>query len=194
MTRAATKERRRESLIRATIAAINLHGYADSTIARIGAEAGFTGANIYRHFANKAALFEATMRYLMQQVRDEERKHLADAACPVDRARAVVAARFSERVFNKQNCTLWVHLWANAHTSPELGQIQRVHHRLLRRSLRRELASTASAQPVSEAVALELVMMIDGLWLEYAQDSMSMDANSACQLALAALDTRLLNQ
>ncbi|HAE28651.1 MAG TPA: hypothetical protein DCG58_15920, partial [Hyphomonas adhaerens] len=47
MGRAETKLTRKRDLIQATVTCVNRYGYAESTIQKIAAEAGFTGGTIY---------------------------------------------------------------------------------------------------------------------------------------------------
>ena len=193
MGRAQTKQTRKRELIQATVTCVNTFGYADSTIQRIATEAGFTGGTIYRHFKNKNDLFKATMRQLLSLVLKEERDAIALADTDIERLRAVIASKFAPAVFNSEFCTVWLHFWANAHADPEFRRIERLSHKLLQRSLLRYARRTLSPTG-SEMFAAEVELIIDGLWIEHAQSRSELTSQTARQIALGCLETRLERQ
>lgn len=76
---------RRRQLIDATIETIHRHGFADTTIARIANAAGMSSGIISHYFGGKNALLEATMRFLMQELRKDYLSRLAKAKTPHER-------------------------------------------------------------------------------------------------------------
>ena len=190
MGRAQTKELRKRDLIQATVICVNRFGYAESTIQRIAAEAGFTGGTIYRHFKNKNDLFKATMRQLLNLVLTEERQTVQAADNDLDRLRAVIASKFSPALFNSEFCTVWLHFWANAHSDPAFLRIERLSDKLLHRSLLR-YASRLMAPTEAETFATEAALIIDGLWIAHAQNRPDLTSHTARDIALGCLEARL---
>ncbi|MCR5273393.1 MAG: TetR/AcrR family transcriptional regulator [Lachnospiraceae bacterium] len=50
-------------------------GYEDASIRSIGARAGMTSAGLYRHYADKEAMFEAMVEPLIQSIKSWTNKH-----------------------------------------------------------------------------------------------------------------------
>lgn len=93
---------RRRQLIDATIETIHRHGFADTTISRIASAAGMSSGIISHYFGGKNALLEATMRFLMQELRNDYLMRLDRAKTPVDRLEAIVNTNFNEEQFTPQ--------------------------------------------------------------------------------------------
>ena len=70
---------RRRQLIDATITSIGRYGLADTTVQRISREAGVSSGIIHHYFGGKNELLEATMRRLLQRLRDDVVAALAPA-------------------------------------------------------------------------------------------------------------------
>lgn len=190
MNRAAKKELRKRSLIEATVICVNRYGYSESTIQKIAAEAGLTGGTIYRHFKDKADLFEATMRHLLRQVLVEERDAVRAAEDDLHRLKAVISSKFAPALFNTDACTVWLHFWAHAQSSPEFARIERLSDRILRRSLMR-YARRLMSPSEAEEFATEIALIIDGLWIAHAQSRSDLNPHSANEIAQGWLNARL---
>ncbi|MBP5606985.1 MAG: helix-turn-helix transcriptional regulator, partial [Lachnospiraceae bacterium] len=50
-------------------------GYEDASIRSIGARAGMTSAGLYRHYADKEAMFNAMVEPLIEDIKEWTRKH-----------------------------------------------------------------------------------------------------------------------
>ena len=86
-------------------------GYEDASIRSIGARAGMTSAGLYRHYADKEAMFNAMVEPLIEDIKEWTRKHtgkkysLLDGGAPdnelfgetfVDMVREVILPRRDE--------------------------------------------------------------------------------------------------
>lgn len=190
MNRSAKKQLRKRSLIEATVICVNRYGYSESTVQKIAAEAGLTGGTIYRHFRDKAELFEATMRHLLRQVLIEERAALSEATDDLQCLTAVIASKFAPSLFNPDACTVWLHFWAHAQSRPEFARVESLSDRLLRRSLlrySRRLMPPAEAEEFTSEIAL----IIDGLWIAHAQNRSDLNPHTAIEIAQGSLNARL---
>lgn len=82
--RAAVRERNRQTILKAALAAFLEHGYDRTSLEQIARQAGLSTATLYKHFPNKADLFGAIMEQVwMSQVLDLDTKlenHPPDAA------------------------------------------------------------------------------------------------------------------
>ena len=81
--RTASKEKRREQLIKATIRSVARRGLSDTTMAAVAGEAGLSQGIINLHFQSKERLLIETLTYLA----DEYRRAWEAALAGVERAR-----------------------------------------------------------------------------------------------------------
>lgn len=59
-------------------------GYAGASIRSIGARAGMTSAGLYRHYADKEAMFNAMVEPLIDEITDWTRRHVARKSTLLD--------------------------------------------------------------------------------------------------------------
>jgi AcrR family transcriptional regulator len=59
-------------------------GYEDASIRSIGARAGMTSAGLYRHYADKEAMFNAMVEPLIESIKDWTKNHTAKKFSLVD--------------------------------------------------------------------------------------------------------------
>lgn len=158
---------RRHQLILATIGCMSEHGFERTTIARIGKAANMTPSIIHHYFGGKDDLLEASMRYLLEQLRQQlvERLHATDD--PRARVEIIVAANFSDEQFSRDVVGAWMAFWGQAQHHPALHRLYRVYARRLHANLRHALRQLLPERDVERA-AFGLASLIDGLWLNCA--------------------------
>jgi TetR/AcrR family transcriptional regulator, transcriptional repressor of bet genes len=160
---------RRQQLIEATIASISRYGFADATISRISKEAGVSTGIIHHYFGSKDDLLEATMRTLLQQLRQDMVGRLAQAATPEERLYAIINGNFADNQFDRPVIVAWLAFWAQVPHVPELARLQRINARRLRSNLLHELRQLMPKERAEET-ATGLAALIDGLWLRASLD------------------------
>jgi len=153
---------RRRQLIEATIASIHEFGFADTTVSRISAAAGVSTGIVHHYFDGKADLLEATMRWLMADLRRQVADRLARARTPRDRLMAIIDGNFAPEQFSQQAVTAWIAFWAQASTTPELARLQRINTERLQSNLRHALKSFMEPGQAART-ALGIAALIDGL-------------------------------
>ena len=170
---------RRRQLIDATIETIHRHGFADTTISRIASAAGMSSGIISHYFGGKNALLEATMRFLMQELRNDYLIRLDRAKTPVDRLEAIVNTNFNEEQFTPQVTVAWLSFWAQVPFSKALHRINRIYFQRLASNLRHELRQMAA--------------MIDGIWVRSGLSSGRADVGAARMMVLGTMHLYLAN-
>jgi TetR/AcrR family transcriptional repressor of bet genes len=160
---------RRQQLIEATITSISRYGYADATISRISKEAGVSTGIVHHYFGSKDDLLEATMRTLLQQLRQDMVDRLATATSPEQRLYAIIDGNFADTQFDRPVIVAWLAFWAQVPHVPELARLQRVNARRLRSNLLHELRKLVPSALAVET-ATGLAALIDGLWLRASLD------------------------
>lgn len=183
---------RRQQLIKATMAAIDEVGLADTTVARIARHAGVSAGIISHYFGGKDGLLEATMRQILTDLGD------AVAACrrelphdtPRARLEAIIEGNFDRSQVTDPVAKTWLAFWASSMHKPSLARLQQVNDRRLYSNL---CAQFRRLMPHEEArlSSRTLAAVIDGLWLRGALTPEGLDADGARRAALATLD-RLL--
>lgn len=153
---------RRRQLIEATIASIHEYGFADTTVSRISAVAGVSTGIVHHYFGGKADLLEATMRWLMSDLRRQVVNRLTRAHSPYDRLMAIIDGNFAPEQFSQQAVTAWIAFWAHAPQTEELGRLQRINTERLQSNLRHALRTFMPPERAA-STALGMAALIDGL-------------------------------
>lgn len=97
---------RREKILLAAGDLFGRHGYHSVSMADIGAEAGITGAGIYRHFDGKATILIALLDEAMDELTAEQERVAAMDTGAVD-VRLLVAAQVSFVVHRRAIARIW---------------------------------------------------------------------------------------
>ncbi|HVJ44209.1 MAG TPA: TetR family transcriptional regulator C-terminal domain-containing protein [Dongiaceae bacterium] len=197
--RRESPQKRREALIQAAIHCLGEGGMSAFRVERICAEAKVSLGLINHYFPSKTDLLIAVYRAafyddinkIISQARDASREDsVADAA--ISRAEIhlgeVVDAMVDPAYLKPSTLTVWLALWSEIVTNPQLKQ----EHKLLYRQFLQ--ACTQLIQAVADerrrdvdatAIARNLIALIDGLFLERALDSRAL---SHADLRRAAYD------
>jgi TetR/AcrR family transcriptional repressor of bet genes len=158
---------RRQQLIDATIATIEAHGFAETTIARISQRAGLSAGIVSHYFGGKNALLAATMRWLLSDLRDEMIARQRRGESPIGRIEAIIAANFAPAQFTPRVCAAWLSFYAQVPHEPELARLHRVYIRRLHSNLRHAFGALLPAEATARA-AEGMAALIDGIWAQAA--------------------------
>jgi len=183
---------RRRQLIDATIETIHRHGFADTTIARISKAAGMSSGIISHYFGGKNALLEATMRFLMQELRNDYLARLANAKTPKDRLEAIVNTNFNEEQFTPQVTVAWLSFWSQVPFSKALNRINAIYFKRLASNLRHELRQLTTDQRADE-ISAALAAMIDGIWVRSGLSEGRADVKAAREMVHSTMRLYLAN-
>jgi TetR/AcrR family transcriptional repressor of bet genes len=181
---------RRRQLIDAAIATLRRYGWPDTTVVRIGAEAGLSPAIIHHYFKSKDDLLAAAMRWILVELRTEVVGRLKRANSPRARLQAVIDGSFAPSQFRPEIRAAWLAFWAQAPFAPVLDRLRRLYIARLRSTLIADLRRLLPGGQVEDA-ALALASMIDGLFLRAASGDPMVTPEAACALATEHLDHRL---
>jgi TetR/AcrR family transcriptional repressor of bet genes len=185
-----SRDERQRHLVQATLSAIHKYGFHDATVLRIAEEAGLSGGNIHYHFKSKEELFAAAMRALMSDLSDLLVEQLAGAETPLERLRATISANLSERIFTEQTCFVWLQFWSETSRHEKLARLERINAGRFRGTLVDALKQLVPAGE-ADAIAHELIALVDGLWIRKAQTGDALSAAQARTVAFGYLDGRL---
>lgn len=183
---------RRSQLIAATLEAVDQVGMADASIAYIARLAGVSNGIISHYFKDKNGLLEATMRHLMQALRDavaERRQGLSDDS-PRAHLRAMIDGNFDDSQVSGPAMKTWLAFWASSMHQPALRRLQRVNDHRLYSNLCGQF-HRALPQDQARFAARGLASLIDGLWLRGALSGEAFDTEQARRIAYDYLDLQL---
>lgn len=183
---------RRSQLIAATLEAVDQVGMADASIAYIARLAGVSNGIISHYFNDKNGLLEATMRHLMQALRDavaERRQALSDDS-PRAHLRAMIDGNFDDSQVSGPAMKTWLAFWASSMHQPALRRLQRVNDHRLYSNLCGQF-HRALPQDQARQAARGLASLIDGLWLRGALSGKAFDTAQARRIAYDYLDLQL---
>ena len=192
--RAAIKAWNRQKIIDATIAVINTHGIAGTTIARVVEIAEVSMGLVNLHFESKQRLLEAVLRHMADRYDEHWRQALATAPDnPRAGLRALVQADLDPEVLNLETLGVWYAFRAQAQVSPMFVSL--VGNRDRELSAQYELFFTQLGREDGldyppETVTRGLIAMLEGIWADFFLYPEEFDRNRA--LDMVALYLRAL--
>jgi len=179
-------EVRRRLLIESAIRVLARGGIQAFTLDRICREAGVSKGLVGHYFDGKDALLAAVYRTSLYEPVMAQLAAAPQGASAAARLRSLIDANFTDTVFDKANLLVWLSLWGEAATNAALNREHRTLYGALRRALAEAMAAVAAERGVTvdaEAMARNLIALIDGLWLEWSIDDTALDpaaARAAC--------------
>jgi TetR/AcrR family transcriptional repressor of bet genes len=178
MARVGTEKLRKKELIEATIESIESHGFQGTTILTISRRANLSAGIISHYFGSKQGLILATIRHLLEQLKQGLLQQIANCEEPLTpelRLQMIVDTNFACFQQSTSVTRTWLCFWAQALHDPELARLQAVNSKRLLQNL---LYSYRQAIPDKEQALLAATMtaaMIDGLWLRSSLSKTSQD-------------------
>ena len=170
-TRPATRERRREQLIRATVDSIARRGFAETTLANVADGAGLSRGIVNFHFKSKEALLAQTLEYLSEEYGAVWRGALERAEnSPAQRLEALVMADFEPSVCNRRKIAVWFAFWGESKSRPTYlrtcGARDQQHHEALRGVCQAVIDDGGYDHVDADGAATVISATTDGLWLD----------------------------
>ena len=155
---------RRQQLIDATIESVAQKGLQATTINSISKNAGMSSGIISHYFGGKQGLIEATVRYLLSNLKDDLISKVNEKTTPTQRLMFIVESNFALVQQRKDTTRTWLSFWAQSMHDKELHRLQNVNSKRLQSNL---TVSFKQLMPLAQAnLAAELTAaMIDVLWL-----------------------------
>ena len=169
---------RRQLLIDAAIRCLGEGGMSAFTIERICTEAGVSRGLINHHFAGKEELLTCVYDELtafLVKVPEAE-------STPADRLTGLIDANFAQNAAEPSQLRAWLALWGEVSTNTKLQALHRERYRIYKSSMADAISGIAAARGRhvdAHGLALTLISLIDGLWLECSLDPKSLTPEAA---------------
>ena len=171
-SRTATREKRRQQLIDATMKCIARKGMGSITLGDVAGAAGLSQGIVNLHFESKENLLNETLRYLADEYKTQFNRTL-EKSVPgaASKLRALMALDLSPSVLDRRKLAVWFAFWGEVKSRPRYQAIceksDEYYDKVLG-SLCDELIADGEYENVSSAaVATVLTSVTNGMWLSY---------------------------
>ena len=168
MARLGTEKLRKQQLIEATIKSVEDHGFQGTTILTISRQAEMSAGIISHYFGSKQGLILATVRYLLEQLKQGLLQRIAQAEHPISpemRLDMIVETNFAQFQKTGSVTRTWLCFWAQALHDPELARLQALNSQRLYSNLLYSFRQISPEKKQAVLAANMTAAMIDGLWL-----------------------------
>jgi len=158
---------RRKQLIEATMASVAENGMKATTINTISNKAGMSSGIISHYFGGKQGLIEATVRHILNQLKENLLSNIKPGITPEQRLMKIVDTNFAPVQQSDLTTKTWLSFWAQSMHDPELARLQRVNNQRLISNLAVSYRALLPPSDVKTAANMTAAM-IDGFWLRCA--------------------------
>lgn len=159
----------------------------------ISRQAEMSAGIISHYFGSKQGLILATIRHLLEQLKQGLLQQIADCKQPLTpelRLQMIVDTNFNCFQQSTSVTRTWLCFWAQALHDPELARLQTVNSKRLQRNLLYSYRQIISDPDQAVLAANMTAAMIDGLWLRSslspASDDEFKQAEQLCKTFIAS--------
>lgn len=189
--RTASRAKRRQQLIDATMKCIARKGMGGTTLADVAREAGLSQGIVNLHFKSKENLLNETLRYLADDYKTAFNKTLEKSGLDAaDRLRALVELDLRPAIIDRQKIAVWFAFWGEVKSRPAYRKIcderDRYYDEVVERLCETIIDEGGYEDVSAPLVTIALTSMTNGLWLSCLVSPKSFDRQLAKQ-AIASL-------
>ena len=190
--RTASKERRRQQLIDATMKCIARKGMGGTTLADVAREAGLSQGIVNLHFKSKKNLLNETLRYLADDYKTAFNKTLERSGPgAADRLLALLELDLRPSIIDRQKIAVWFSFWGEVKSRPAYRKIcderDRYYDEVVERLCEIVIDEGGYEGVSAPLVTIALTSMSNGLWLSCLISPKSFDRQLARQAIVSLL-------
>ena len=189
--RTASKQQRQVQLIKATIRSIAKHGLSETTMATVAKEAGLSQGIINLHFQSKERLLEETLCYVVDEYRTAWYKALDTCrGSAAEKLGVLVAVDFDKRICQRNKLAVWFAFWGESRSRLTYRKICAERGREYKEVLTglcEEIIRQGGYASHAHQVAVGLLSMSEGLWLDLLLSPAEMTPEQAQEISLSYL-------
>ncbi len=183
-SRTASRERRREQLIDATIKCISKRGLGGTTMADVAREAGLSQGIVNLHFQTKENLLYQTLQYLADEYDELFRRELdAPSLEPAQILLGLMRLDLRPSVCDRKKLAVWFAYWGEAKAMPTYrkicAQYDNGYDEAMLDLCQQIIEDGGYAGVTAAQVTDALSSMTDGLWLSCLLHPKSWDRHAA---------------
>ena len=182
--RTASREKRRQQLIDATIKCIARKGMGSTSIGDVASEAGLSQGIINLHFESKDNLLTETLLYVADEYKTRFNKTLEEAGPDAAaKLQALIELDLRPAIMNRQKIPVWFAFWGEVKSRPTYRKICDVRDKYYDQVLE-ELCATIIAEGKYDNISATSAASVfnsltNGMWLSYLISPRSFDRNEA---------------
>jgi len=170
LKRTATREKRRQQLIDATIKCIARKGMGSTTLGDVAGEAGLSQGIVNLHFESKENLLNATLTYIAEEYKTQFNRVLEQSGPGgADKLHAVMELDLRPSILDRSKLAVWFAYWGEVKSRPTYRRIcesSDEYYDEIVRSLCDELINDGGYKDISaSSIATVLTSMTNGMWL-----------------------------
>ena len=168
--RTASREQRRQQLIKATMNCIARKGMGSTTLGDVAQEAGLSQGIVNLHFESKDNLLKETLRFLADEYKAQFNEALATSGpAAKDKLLGLMELDLRPAIIDRKKIAVWFAFWGEVKSRPTYRKICDVRDKYydeVVEDLCGALIEEGQYKNVSAAsVAITLTSMTNGLWL-----------------------------
>ncbi len=170
LKRTASRERRRQQLIDATVKCIARKGMGSTTLGDVAGEAGLSQGIVNLHFESKDNLLNETLRFIADEYKTQF-NHALDKSGPgaANKLHALMELDLRPSILERRKLAVWFAFWGEVKSRPTYRKICEKldeYYDEVVRELCDELIVDGGYKKVSaSAVTTALTSMTNGMWL-----------------------------
>tara|TARA_R110002096_G_scaffold120252_1_gene260464 strand:+ start:4538 stop:5176 length:639 start_codon:yes stop_codon:yes gene_type:complete len=192
--RTASREKRRQQLIDATVKCIARKGLGGTTIGDVAKAAGLSQGIINLHFKSKDNLLEETLRHLADEYKMQFNRALQQSGPEAaDQLRALMALDLHPSICDSKKIAVWFAFWGEVKSRPTYRKIcarsDRYYDEVTQKLCEQIIAAGNYTEVSASAAATMLTSMTNGMWLSCLISPRSFDRKAA----MDAIDEYLQN-
>ena len=185
-------DERRQTLIKAALSCLSRFGPHGTGVREICHQVDVSPGLLNHYFDSKEALILEALRTLTREFHDNMQGVLGDDEVPAEqRMRSSFEVYFSSRVTDAERAGAYLAFWTLARTDPAVRRVQRSAYRKQQQLFQSALKALAAERRVridERKIAIGLVSLLDGLWLEICLDPAAFSRATAVSLSWLWLD------
>lgn len=168
--RTASREKRRQQLIDATVKCIARKGMGSTTLGDVAREAGLSQGIVNLHFESKDNLLNETLRHIADEYKTQFNRSLERSGPgAANKLNALMELDLRPSILDRSKLAVWFAFWGEVKSRPayrDICETSDEYYDDVVRRLCEELIAEANYKNVSAAsVTTALTSMTNGMWL-----------------------------
>ena len=170
--RTASRARRRQQLIAATIKCIARKGMGSTSVGDVAKEAGLSQGIVNLHFKSKENLLNETLRFIADEYKERFNKTLSQSGpSPADKLLALMELDLRPSIIDRQKIAVWFAFWGEVKSRPAYRKIcdeRDQYYDDVVEGLCREIIADGNYADVSaSSVTIAITSITNGMWLSF---------------------------
>lgn len=168
--RTASREKRRQQLIDATMKCIARKGMGSTTLGDVAGAAGLSQGIVNLHFKSKDNLLKETLRYLADEYKAQFNKtYEKSGPGAAQKLQALIELDLRPSICDRRKIAVWFAFWGEVKSRPTYRKIcderDQYYDDVIENLAGEIIAEGGYKSVTAESVAMVLTSMTNGLWL-----------------------------